>query len=90
VFVTFALSLSIFFFRIFSLFSFSELLSVGFLLNHRYLKNNDYLSFVVCPLIAPSSKEFFAAATNSNNATSKAGGISHYSVYLSLDVYDLN
>ncbi len=58
--------------------------------NHRYLKNIDCLSFVVCPLLAPHLPRhfpFFAAATNSTNETNKAGNTSHLSVYLSLDVY---
>jgi hypothetical protein len=39
---------------------------------------------------ATSSKAFFAAATNSTKEMNKAGGMSHLSVYLTLDVYGLN
>ncbi len=46
-------------------------------LNHRYLKNIDSLSFVVCPLLVPHLQRhfpFFAAAFNSTNKANKAGG----------------
>ncbi len=49
--------------------------SMGY--NHRYLKNIDCLSFVMCPLLAPHlPRHIFAAATNSTNETSKAGDMS--------------
>ncbi len=39
--------------------------------NHRYLKNIDRLSFVMCPLLAPhlprAFSAFLAAATNTTN-----------------------
>jgi len=44
---------------------------------HRYLKNIDCSSFVMCPLLAPHLPRhfwlFLAAATNSTNETNKAG-----------------
>ncbi len=42
---------------------------------HRYLKNIDCSSFVMCPLLAPHLPffAFFAAATNSTYETNKAG-----------------
>jgi hypothetical protein len=43
---------------------------------HRYLKNIDCSSFVMCLLLVPHLQRvfvaFFAAATNSANATNKA------------------
>ncbi len=48
--------------------------------NHRYLKNIDCLSFVVCPLLVPHLPRhfpFFAAAINSTNEANKAGDTCH-------------
>ena len=51
---------------------------------HRYLKNIDCLSFVVCLLIAPHLPNhflpFFVAAINSTNEANKAGGTCHKAV----------
>jgi hypothetical protein len=52
---------------------------------HRYLKNVDCLSFVMCPLLAPHLPRtfsgfflfFFAAATDRTNKTNKAGSMWH-------------
>jgi hypothetical protein len=59
--------------------------------NHRYLKNIDCSSFVMCPLLAPHLPRhfwlffffFLAAANNSTKETNKADGTCHWSVFLS-------
>jgi len=51
--------------------------------NHRHLSYIDCLSFVMCPLLAPSElASFFAAAINSTNEANKAGGTHRYAVYI--------
>ncbi len=47
---------------------------------HRYLKNIDCLSVVVCPLLVPNLPRhfpFFAAAIKSTNEANILGGICH-------------
>jgi hypothetical protein len=54
--------------------------STALSLTHRYIKNIDCVSFVVCPLLAPHLPRhfpFFAAAININNEANKAGSTCH-------------
>jgi len=50
-------------------------------LTNRYIKNMDYSSFVMCPLLAPHLPRhfllFFAVAANYTNETNKVGSTCH-------------